>query len=54
MIAQEDAAEPNGNRRPDEDRVGLSGIRGNHGMEKLFTGLLTPSLLPVACVESTV
>jgi hypothetical protein len=38
----------------DEDRVGLSGIRGNHGMEKLFTGLLTPSLLPVARVESTV
>jgi hypothetical protein len=39
----------------DEDRVGLSGIRGrNQGIEKLFTGLFTPSLLPVACIESTV
>jgi hypothetical protein len=34
--------------------VGLSRIRGwNQGMEKLFTGLFTPSLLPVACADST-
>ena len=58
MIAQEDAGDPK-RIGGDDDRIGFERTREeigewNQGVEKCRMGLLTPSLLPVACVESTV